>query len=495
MSRTRYIAHRILWLIACLAFSSLGGSAQETADAPTPLAINSLVSGRIDDDTPRIIYEVTGTRGLVVEFTLTVTEGNLDPVLTVFDAQGRVIFNRDDYQGRADLEATMTFDDDGLYYVVVGRFGYALGSTRGIYELDLARIGILSTPGTTLQYGIPVTNTITNRQSHVYYTFQAQQGDVLNIEMVRSSGSLDPYLQVVDANRFLLTENDDADASTRNAAIDNLLIEADGTYIVVASRYREAVGDSVGGFVLLVSEAGNSGLGNNRRSPVPINYGQTRAGEITDDQPEQYFSFQAQENDIVTVVMERSNQVGLLDAYLLIADVNLQPLVQDDDSGSGKNARISRFRIPADGTYYVIATRFERETGTTRGEYGLSLQRNGIAFQTVDPDIPRLLYGTQVIDRITDEDSESLFAFWGVAGETVTINMNRTDGNLDPVLELWDADRLRILRDDAGGNGENARIEYTLQYTGVYYIRALRYDGVAKPSTTTGEYSLVLRDN
>ena len=43
--------------------------------------------------------------------------------------------------------------------------------------------------------------------------------------MVRSSGTLDPFLRVVDGDRFVIAENDDHHSETRNARIDALIIE------------------------------------------------------------------------------------------------------------------------------------------------------------------------------------------------------------------------------------------------------------------------------
>jgi hypothetical protein len=104
-----------------------------------------------------------------------------------------------------------------------------------------------------------------------------------------------------------------------------------------------------------------------------------------------------------------------------------------------------------------------------------------------------LLYGTTLQDTITEEDSESFYAFWGTAGDIVTVTMDRTTGNLDPVLELLDDDEVRMLRDDDSGANQNAAIErYTLTYTGVHYIRAARYEGSGRESNTTGGFNLSL---
>jgi hypothetical protein len=467
-------------------------AAQENSETPT-LTIGSFVEGEIDDETPRVVYELEGSRGAVVRFRLTATDGDLDPVLTVFEADGEILFRRDDTAGSRDVESTLTFTENGLFYIVVGRFGYSLGTTSGTYELSIERIGVLSEQGTNLQYGIPITATITNTQPQLYYTFQADAGDIVTIEMVRASGSLDPLLQIVDSNRFLVAENDDANGTTQNSHIENLVIPLSGTYIVVATRYGESTGESVGSFVLIVGEGPNSGLGNNRQAPQVIFMNQTVTGELNDDQYQRYYQFTAERDQIISITMDRASAPGLLDTYLILANAGFETLIENDDSAGSMNSRILNFRIPADGQYNIIATRFERETGETSGSFRLTLQDNGFAFDAVSEDIPRIIYGTTLQDAITNEDSESFYVFWGSAGDVVTINMDRTSGDLDAVLELLDENELRMLRDDDSGADQNASIErYTLTYTGLHYIRATRYDGSGRSSTTTGNFNLSL---
>lgn len=459
----------------------------------TAIRNETMVTGEINSAVPRAVYHFDGTRGEVIRLQLSATSGTLDPVLSVYDAGRNVILSRDDDRGQRNIDVELTLNRNGRFFIAVGRFGYALGTTQGDYELLMRRIGITSEQGSTLQYGLPVTNAITSMQPQLYYTFRAERGDIVNIDMVRSSGNLDPYLQVVDRNQFLIAYNDDAVGGTsRNARIDNLLIEETGTYIIVASRYGLAGGDSVGSFVLTVTEASNSGLGNSRQAPRPLLYGQPVEGDISDDQPERYYQIDVQRDDIITISMDRTG--GGLDPYLVLTNAGFMPLVEDDDSGSGRNALIQQVRIPADGTYYIIARRYEGEDGGgTVGRYRLNVTYEGTAFDDVPPSVPRLLYGTSVRDAITPDDEDSLFAFWGAAGDLVNVAMNRAGGDVDAFVELLDSQQVRIVFDDDSGSGENAIIQrFTLPYTGVYYIRATAYAGAAKPSPTYGDFNLTL---
>lgn len=476
-----------LFLMAfCMVFSI---AAQENAQS---IEVGTLIEGRIDDSTPRAVYSIDGTRGAVMRLRLSPTSGNLDPVLSLFDPAGNLVFRRDDHAGTLGIQTTITFQENGSYLLVIGRFGYSLGTSSGDYELAIERIGVSSTEGSTLLYNVPVPGTISNTQPQLFFTFQANEGDIISLSMIRTSGTLDPYLQVVDSQRFLLAENDDADGGTRNAQINGLLIGETGTYIVVATRYGQAAGESVGSFVLTLSQGENSGLGNNMQAPVPLVMGQSIEDSLSDERFERYYSFQGQRDQLITITMERTEFAGQLDALLILANAGFEPLIENDDSNGGSNSRIVRYRLPADGLYHIIATRFGGAEGTSFGSYRLQLNEEGFAFDGVNAGIPRLLYGTTLDDEISDADPDSIFVFWGDEGDNVIIAMDATGGNLDPVLELLDEEQFRMLRDDDGGSERNARIETTLTYTGLHFIRAMRYSGSDGDNNTAGTYRLTI---
>lgn len=464
----------------------------ETADGGG-IEIGSVIEGRIDNQTPRQVYYIDGLRGEVIQFQLQATSGNLDPVLSVFDNTGTLIFSRDDTRGNLNIEQNLTLTKTDRYFVVVGRFGYSLGSTTGDFELRMERAGVLSEQGSTLRYGDSVIGTISNTNPQVYYTFQATEGDIITIDMVRGSGTLDPYIQIVNSDRYVVADNDDAiGANTRNARVEGLLIEQTGTYIIVASRYGTVADGSAGSFVLTIDTAENSGLGNSTLAPFPIAYGETVEGTLTSQQYERFYTFTAQKDDLITIAMDLG-QGGRLDSYMILANAGFLPLIEDDDGGNGQNARITNYRIPANGIYYIIATRYGGKEGTSEGPYSVRLESAGNAFDGVAEGVPTIAYGTTVTGNINNDNPEQLYAFYAEQGDTITISMNRSDGNLDSVVELLDNFQQRILRDDDGGNNQDSRVErYNIPYTGLYYIRAKRYDGTNGDPTTTGSYTLVL---
>lgn len=263
-----------LFLLLLLLSSTVFSQPREINPGESNADQDGVVSGRLDGDNPRDVFTVEGLRGEVIRFELEATDGDLDPVLSVFDNSGRLTLHRDDSAAGLGVQQDLTIEKTGRYFVAVARFGYSRGTTAGAYELRMTRKGVLSEAGSNLRYSDSVIGTISDANSEVFYTFQAEQGDILTISMARSSGALDPYLKVVDSERFEIAANDDYSRDTRNARIEGLIIERSGVYIIIASRYD----DSAGSFVLSIEEAANSGMGSSRLAPLPLRYGETRSG-------------------------------------------------------------------------------------------------------------------------------------------------------------------------------------------------------------------------
>ncbi len=465
------------------------------AQEDDPLAFGSTMTGRIDNANPSAVFYFDGLRGEVISINLQVTGGDLDPVLTVVNNQGEEIMSLDDGSGsRVPTIPALRIPTSDRYYVTVGRFGYALGTTAGGFELDIQRVGVSSASGSMLRYGDQVINSISDMNPQLYYSFRAQRGDIVNIRMRRVSGDLDPYLQVVNSETFVIADNDDMLGATIpfDAGIEGLVIEEDGLYVIIASRYGQTAGRSEGNFVLIIEEADNSGLGNSVQTALTLQVGESIDGMLSENQFVNYYRFEARANDLITVRMSRAT--GNLDSFLVLANAGMQELIFDDDGGGGQNAEIRQYIIPADGIYYIIATRLDREAGTTLGGYRLELQNLGNAFDGVPEGLQRIGFGSTVTGNIDDTTPEVVYAFWGVEGEAVTVSMNRGDGDLDPVVSILNSDQRAVVSDDDSGSGQDARIErYVIPVTGTYYVRATRYSGEPPGNPNTrGSFILVL---
>jgi hypothetical protein len=484
------------WMLICLlllcAAPLRAQDATATPDGSVALPYDAPIAGRLDDTTPRVVYALDGLRGEVVSIRLRATGGSLDPILTVLDSAGVPLAQRDDSLGGRDITLdSVRLPQTQRYFIIVGRFGYALGSTSGAYELLVERIGVSSESGSALRYGDSVINEISSTQPQLYYSFQARRGDLINISMQRISGDLDTYIQVVNSSARVIADNDDVPGSgSLDAALTGLLIEEDGTYVIVASRFGQAAGTSEGAFVLALEEARDSGVGNSFAIPFPLNLGDSIEGELSGEQFAQYYRFEARANDLVTIRMERLS--GGVDAFLRLTDASGAELASNDDIEGSQNAAISEFLIPAAGTYVIVATRFQGEEGQTTGRYRLTVESSGNIEDQMPDDVTFIPYGSTITGRIDDEVPSVTFAFFGRAGEVITASINRGDGDLDPVLAILDEAGAEIVRnDDADETTRNARIEgYRLPETGVYYLQAGRYSGTTANPNTRGSFIL-----
>ena len=90
--------HFPLLLLILLLSAVVWGQPQEI-DGDTRMEEDGRISGQLNAENPRDVFYVEGLRGEVIHFDLAVTEGDLDPVLNIFDDTGRLILRRDDGAG------------------------------------------------------------------------------------------------------------------------------------------------------------------------------------------------------------------------------------------------------------------------------------------------------------------------------------------------------------------------------------------------------------
>lgn len=85
----------------------------------------------------------------------------------------------------------------------------------------------------------------------------------------------------------------------------------------------------------------------------------------------------------------------------------------------------------------------------------------------------------------------TFYSFQVVADDVVTIQMNRTSGDLDPFMTLYSANGdILLLNDDADNGGRDSRIDYVAESEGMLIVEATRFDRADGPSS--GTYRLIL---
>ncbi len=247
---------------------------------------------------------------------------------------------------------------------------------------DLTRSGALpedTGQAQAIAYGDTVRGSITAETPVMRYRFEGRAGDIIGIRMNTLSGSLDPYLVLLDETGARVAENDDdPQESTLNAYLRRLTLPRAGVYTILATRYGEQIGTTIGDFELkleiLETEPAEDAT---PAPPTPIAVGDTVQGSISGRSGAVRYTFLAQAGDVITLRMQQTS--GDLDPLLILLNEAGIELARNDDLPQPEtyDAAIEAFVIPADGVYVVVATRYQEDQGLSEGNFTLTLERAG----------------------------------------------------------------------------------------------------------------------
>ena len=104
-----------------------------------------------------------------------------------------------------------------------------------------------------------------------------------------------------------------------------------------------------------------------------ISFNQTINGSIRLDRRAEFYGFDGEAGQVVSVQMQRVS--GTLDPVLFLISPNgIQVTQNDDATGDTRDALINQFALPETGRYIIIATHFGGQFGVTAGDYTLGLR-------------------------------------------------------------------------------------------------------------------------
>ncbi len=102
-----------------------------------------------------------------------------------------------------------------------------------------------------ISYGDTVMGEVSNRQFEELYTFDGEEGDIVQIDLVSEQSLFDPYLYLTTLDNEIIAQNDD------NYSLDSRIIArlpATDTYQIVATRLSGRAGSGGGPFSLTLQE-------------------------------------------------------------------------------------------------------------------------------------------------------------------------------------------------------------------------------------------------
>lgn len=214
------------------------------------LTADETLTGTFNENVSAQLYGFDARAGDFVSVEMTANDDGLDAFLILLDATGAVIAANDDRDANT-LDAALvdvempttggylllatTFEslDEFLEFAPTAPLTYTLTATGFTDNGEVSP----QLETTALTFGEPIEVESTVTRPVAYFTFDAAQGDVLDIAARRIVG-IDPILHVFGPDGARIAFDDDDDTSrtfTVDAAVYSLEIPADGRYLVLAS--------------------------------------------------------------------------------------------------------------------------------------------------------------------------------------------------------------------------------------------------------------------
>ena len=199
------------------------------------------------------------------------------------------------------------------------------------------------------------------------------------------------------------------------------------------------------------------------------------------------YQFQGKAGQSVVIEM-RGNGI---DPYLVLFDATGRKVIEDDDGGGGKNARIA-VTLPSTGKYTLYANSYE--VGQT-GSFTIvgRLSNNFTSQSPIAPtDDRRIILQKNGIlgkeSRVFARDGSlfDAFSFNAQAGQVIQIELVSSD--FHPYLVLFAPDS-KVLQENNGlPSRKNASMTLTLPFTGTYRTIVNTFDRTGK-----GAYKLIIK--
>jgi hypothetical protein len=388
-----------------------------------------------------------------------------------------------------DGEASPQGNLSGVPLPAAGSYTVFVSGQTGQYRIIVSRASsgaATAAPDGFIRYGeTPLKGAINDNTPQVIRTFYGHAGDIVTLEMARTSGNLDPTLELFAPNGNLLVKVDDAGASY-NAAIRDYRLSAEGLYRVRLSRYTGRV--SGGGFQFALSVAplvvppiGVYPTPAFVRSGNLINYGDTINGRLEAFQSQSY-SFIGRVGDTVKIFAQRKS--GDLEPTLQLVDNTTGQILEasSPDGRNNENESISE-PLPRFGKYTLTigARTYRRNSGDFRLDISLSTP------------YPKLTFDREATGTIDSATPLRVYQFDGIAGQVVALTVRRDLGStLASNLALLAPNGHLITFAASSESNPIAAIEQArLLESGIYTVLVLRPGAAGGESA--GRFKLLLK--
>lgn len=250
----------------------------------------------------RHTFEANGGDRIII--TVVRTSGDLQPSFEVRDREGKQIplrlgvSNLCAAAGQSSGSETCTLEKSGSYTVIV--HSRQTGVT-GNYRLDIQR---LNNPGYTasIEFGELALGELSQNNEEYYYTFAANAEDRIVIDLVRSSGDIDPWFGIYDKKGDLIKLRpgiaNQCVGSGAKHATEICTLDLSGIYTI---RIGAQTKESAGSYALEIQRL------NAPRLATLIEFGESVDNSISRNAEKHYYTFTANPEDVVDISVIRTD--------------------------------------------------------------------------------------------------------------------------------------------------------------------------------------------
>lgn len=367
---------------------------------------NNQYQGEITNDAPQAFYRFSGKAGELVTIAMNAVNSSLDSFLILMDSDLNELVTNDDVSTTRNARITQfRLPKDGDYLILAGRAGLARGSTRGAYQLALTAGQISLNPGA-------VTATLNWSSSSDLNLFvrdparriiswsspRSPSGGILQIDSNTRCETLTDQpvehihwpaadLRPGDYTIWVWHQNGcgrlDPANFTLELTVDGEPALRTGAALAPGQRYEAQLRVFTDGRSVITNDGAITNPSPQQRASeggdILIRYGEGATGTLNDQVYALFYQFSGSKGDVIRATAE--TLTGNLDPILVLRDesgINLPGGINDDADPSTRNPRLS-YTLPDDGDYVIAVTRFGLHSGTTSGDFRLTLEQVGRA--------------------------------------------------------------------------------------------------------------------
>ena len=448
-----------------------------TATAAAYLTLPATQRGTLDTATPALRWVFVGRGQTTVRASLEATSGDLDPVVRIYDADGALLAFGDSRAGQ-NAEALATLPAEGPYIVEASRYGGSWGQTEGNFALNVETAYQAGSVGEAhaIAYGDRVAGTVDAEQRSARWVFVGVQGDVITARAHFPTDDAPLTLYLRDAADNILATGE---RSGGTSTLEGIALEADGLYTLDVRRPGDAASSySPYALELTLDSAAETALttGGALIPSVVV------SGRFTEATPTHTWFWRAQAGEAISLALTSLDGPLAVDLVLLAPDGSAV-LTLSAPTTEGNAWSSGTVGLPLDGLYTLRMHAHERAQHT---RYRLLIQPATLVANALP-----LTTETDGFGFVSASASREVWQFQAQAGETFSVRVAATDGDLRPTLTLWGADQ-RLLAEGARDGEHQAYIaRWTAPSDELYFIVVGREGGVS--GTTSGSYRLMLR--